>query len=68
MLQILTEWKGQILNITHLFRSFSPRPGPSTHNSMVDSDEDEEEDRDSHSPLPTKRVRVSDINITRFVV
>ena len=35
---------------------------------MVDSDEDEDEDRDTHSPLPTKRVRVSDINITRFVV
>merc|ERR1712038_2171505 len=30
------------------------------------SDDEEEEERDSHSPLPTKRVRVLDINITRY--
>lgn len=46
-------------------RSGAAHPGPVV-SAPMDSDEESESDRDRHSPLPTKRVRVSDINITRY--
>merc|ERR1719323_1187326 len=46
--------------------SYSPNTSGIVPRPATESEDESEEEKDRHSPLPTKRVRVSDINITRY--
>lgn len=59
--------KGSILTFLPPLRSFSPSTGRELQKSLDNlSDPGSEEEEGRFSPLPNKRVRVSDINITRY--
>ena len=49
----------------YLFRSFSPNSSGFTRTAGDNFESESDEESERLSPLPTKRVRVSDINITR---